>query len=211
MAWEWSHTSEAYSYAYENLESMDRDFLEDAYAEIKATAKDKHGVYGSDLDMDEYEKALKWAKSMPFDVLVDFIWNFAEEYKTADNGGFNAYMCPYGCHTVPFSSKDEINEAYLQENIAGYRRLVMIFADPKKASMMVNAIRMMMDGKRPPLPQRMAILDMSMELISLISNDMSLVNRIKTAKLTKDKKDDSEEVVEESIEISRLLKIAGIK
>ena len=36
--------------------------------------------------------------------MVDHIWEWMsdEEARTCDNGGFNAWACPEGCHTVSF-------------------------------------------------------------------------------------------------------------
>lgn len=101
MCWSWSHTAEAYSNARENLEDMDREDLEIIFAEWRA-AQGKGGVVHdhNSFSMKRYDRALKFAKSLPGDVLVDFIWERAEESATCDNGGFNLWVCPSGCHTV---------------------------------------------------------------------------------------------------------------
>lgn len=103
MAWEWSHTPEAYFAAYENVQNETREFLEVAFAEWHGNG----GQYGSGnlsrFDISAHDKALERAKSLPADILADFIWQHAETQKTCDNGGFNAWVCPYGCHTVSFS------------------------------------------------------------------------------------------------------------
>ena len=76
-------------------------FLQEAYAEIKGTPE---GMTGStNLDTEKYEEALAQAKTLPKDVLVGEVWDYAENARRCDNGGWNAYMCPAGCHTVPFS------------------------------------------------------------------------------------------------------------
>jgi hypothetical protein len=56
-----------------------------------------------------YERALKHAKTMPDDVLADFIWEKASEFATCDNGGFGAWMCPHGCgpHCVSFNPPED--------------------------------------------------------------------------------------------------------
>lgn len=43
------------------------------------------------------------------DAIVDDIWERASNLATCDNGGFNAWMCPFGCdcHTVSFSTFSE--------------------------------------------------------------------------------------------------------
>ena len=101
MAWEWSHTNEAYSNAYENLHDSPRNFLAIAFAEWKAKeieeSDDDREPFGAD-----YEKELAFAATLASDTLADSIWEKASEQRTCDNGGFNAWVCPYGCHTVSF-------------------------------------------------------------------------------------------------------------
>jgi hypothetical protein len=86
MAWEWSHASEAYSYANEQLRKLSRDELVEIYNE--------------------------WAMKIEFnadpsdftdEALADIIWAHASGYehgRTCDNGGGALWLCPYGCHTV---------------------------------------------------------------------------------------------------------------
>jgi hypothetical protein len=47
---------------------------------------------------------------MEKDLLVDAIWEDMEEWRTCDNGGFNAWACPSGCHTVSFDSEEKKEE-----------------------------------------------------------------------------------------------------
>lgn len=102
MSWEWSHTNEAYEAAKSNLQSKDRDFLEVAYCEwvaMLATVKNEN------LDwLEVYNAEMQRVKEMQTESLIDHIWERASELRTSDNGGFNAYMCPDGCHTVSFSN-----------------------------------------------------------------------------------------------------------
>ena len=96
MTWGWSHTEEAYIMAYRNLADKDREWLVIAAAEIMST--DDEGFH------DEiYKQNLETINSWAGDAIVDYIWSWAQEDRTCDNGGWNAYMCPEGCHTVPFS------------------------------------------------------------------------------------------------------------
>jgi hypothetical protein len=101
MAWDWSHTNEAYANAYDNLHNSPRDFLVIAFAEWKAKE-----IEDSDNDNDpfgaEYEGELAFAARLATDTLADAIWDKASEQRTCDNGGYNAWVCPYGCHTVSF-------------------------------------------------------------------------------------------------------------
>ena len=112
MTWEWSHTNEEYNNAYENLSNMERNKLEEIYAEWHAWNKD---TVVPQIDCDHFDRIMEGQKKVPIpeDILIDFIWEKASGWDTGrncDNGGFNAYMCPFGCgcHTVPFDRKEEI-------------------------------------------------------------------------------------------------------
>lgn len=109
MAWEWSHTAEAYADAQANLEALPRVDLEIIFAEW--IANDPSG--DETFNQDAYASAHQEAKSLPASHLADEIWRLASNQATCDNGGFNAWLCPYGCgcHQVPFS-RDGGNNDY---------------------------------------------------------------------------------------------------
>lgn len=114
MAWSWSHTGQAYADAQENLSKLDRDTLEIIFAEWRA-AQGKHGAIdpvSPGFSQRKYDRALKHAKTLEDDTLVEFIWDKAAEFRTCDNGGFEAWMCPHGCgpHCVSFSPPGEDEE-----------------------------------------------------------------------------------------------------
>lgn len=92
MAWEWSHSQEAYDTALENLYYKPKWWLNEAYAEWKTEnmeeCKGQYNVY------------LKDAETKAKEELVEYIWEKASEQRTCENGGFQPWMCPYGCHTV---------------------------------------------------------------------------------------------------------------
>ena len=100
MAWSWSHTHEAYCNARAQIEQSPRDWLEVCYAEIRVEVPDDGE---SQLDEGLYARALTQAKGLPSDVLADAIWEYASELQTCTNGGWEAWCCPWGCHTVPFA------------------------------------------------------------------------------------------------------------
>lgn len=108
MAWEWSHTPEAYENARLNTQDLPQGELAVIVAEIKAKRWDDENEE-EDLSFNngKYEEFLAEAKELTQDVLADAVWAFAEEYRTCDNGGFNAYLCPYQCHSVPFDRKED--------------------------------------------------------------------------------------------------------
>jgi hypothetical protein len=102
MAWEWSHTNEAYAYAEACVEKLSAARLKEIWAEIQVW-KAVRGPLSQEL----YESKYKEAAAMlarDKDSVVASIWEFAAEFRTCDNGGWNAWLCPYGCagHKVPF-------------------------------------------------------------------------------------------------------------
>ena len=109
MAWEWSHTQEAYATAHENLQAVDLDELQVIYAEWESATLDECG--GREHDSDLYFAALERVQRdrLPADVLADAIWERAAEQATCTNGGHEAWMCPHGCgpHLVPFSPVED--------------------------------------------------------------------------------------------------------
>lgn len=62
------------------------------------------------FDQEAYTTAIEDAKFLPYDVLADYVAERAEEHAMCDNGGFDAWVCPSGCHTVSFSSREELEQ-----------------------------------------------------------------------------------------------------
>ena len=114
MAWGWSHTNEAYDNAKRNLFALPIEDLRIIFAEWRAAQlrKPKCGSRwdGNSFHQRRYDKALAFAATLPDDVLADQIWGWAEELATCDTGGFNCWVCPSGCHTVPFDLTPETEE-----------------------------------------------------------------------------------------------------
>lgn len=67
----------------------------------------------SSLDSSKYEAERKELTRLAKcglihkDVLVDDIWERASNLATCTNGGHDAWMCPFGCHMVSFSTFSE--------------------------------------------------------------------------------------------------------
>lgn len=107
MAWEWSHAAEAYENARQRLYTLSRKKLREIWAEWKVKHAETEEETGWDQEV--YDAALKEAtdlteKASYKQILADDIWDWMAEQATCDNGGFNAWCCPYGCgcHTVSF-------------------------------------------------------------------------------------------------------------
>lgn len=108
MAWGWSHTQEAYRNAEDNLRALDLDTLQVIAAEWESVRPDEDEWSEPHFSLWHYRRALARIKreDMSADDLADIVWNRAEDQVTCDNGGFNAWMCPFGCgpHCVSFDS-----------------------------------------------------------------------------------------------------------
>ena len=100
MAWEWSHTQEAYDNFANNVRKLDRDTLQVLYAEWHAFDENET----ADFNSEKYKEARNTASRLPTDILARFVIEKATEQALCDNGGFNAWACPYGCpsHLVSF-------------------------------------------------------------------------------------------------------------
>ena len=105
MAWEWSHAPEAYDDARTNLENQDHEFLAVCLAEWQGSRRN-----GFDWNLsNRYDKSLAWAQAQTNETLAELIWDRMSSEdggRTCDNGGFDAWACPYGCHTVSFTCEE---------------------------------------------------------------------------------------------------------
>lgn len=114
MAWEWSHTPEAYDAVRQNIEAKDREWLETVWSEwIAAIPHEKHGIgFHADLDLKKYHKAMCRAKQKSDEELARFIWEKTSEFRTCTNGGHESWCCPFGCpcHMVPFDTPADVEE-----------------------------------------------------------------------------------------------------
>ena len=108
MAMSWSHTQEAYATVEASLRLKDKEWLDIVYGEWNAAENDDDGNLDiNSFNEEKYEAALKEAKELSSDELADYIWTRMSEAATCDNGGYNAWACPSGCHTIPFSDEEE--------------------------------------------------------------------------------------------------------
>lgn len=108
MAWSWSHTAEAYDNARLNIQDLPHEDLVTILAEIRAKKwDDDNPDEPLSFNNGKYNEFYEESDKLSNDILADAIWEFASEYRTCDNGGFNAHVCPYGCHTVSFDRNEE--------------------------------------------------------------------------------------------------------
>lgn len=127
MAWEWSHSHQAYANAEGRLmlkaEAADKgdednqEWLEEIYSEWEATEFDEDGSPGY-FCLDKYAVAQREcraiAKQTSWQDIAEQIWMRASNYAVCTNGGHDAYVCPEGCgaHLVSFNSltSEELGE-----------------------------------------------------------------------------------------------------
>ncbi len=100
MTWEWSHTDEAYANVRAQILAQDTEWLRVCWAEVKARVPDEDSEDG--FDQEKYAEALIKAAALPDDLLADDIERFASEQALCTNGGWEAWCCPWGCHSVTF-------------------------------------------------------------------------------------------------------------
>jgi hypothetical protein len=105
MSWEWSHTEAAYSNARAQTEALPRATLlevlrEWAYQDREAAGRIRRAFTPGGRPAGF--KLPAGLRQLPREVLADLVWRRAEEHRTCTNGGHAAYLCPEGCHTVPF-------------------------------------------------------------------------------------------------------------
>lgn len=103
--WEFSHSPEAYDILRENIDKQNREWLETTWAEIQARSSREEHVGG--FNEQQFGESLAQAKKFADDVLSNAIFDFAMEQRLCDNGGHNAYCCPFFCHKAPMSTEDE--------------------------------------------------------------------------------------------------------
>ena len=107
MVWGWSHSQEAYENALLNLTDLDDNTLATVYCEWKC-----RDIEQAEEDLPDstcpftdgrydrmFEKVLSDIKEGWNDTVVDFIWERSCEQSLCTNGGWAAWICPYGCHT----------------------------------------------------------------------------------------------------------------
>lgn len=100
MAWEISHTPEAWDAAARNLREWDRERLIEALTDDAFEAAEEAG------DDDPQAAAdARWldVNELPHDLLVDAALGCIEEHGTCSNGGHAFWIDRQGFHTVPVS------------------------------------------------------------------------------------------------------------
>lgn len=97
MAWEISHSPEAWDNARANLETWDRDRLVEALTDDAFEAAESNGSDG----MEAADILRELIEDHPTDILVDLCMEAISLHNTCDNGGFNFWIDREGFHTVP--------------------------------------------------------------------------------------------------------------
>lgn len=95
MTWEWSHTEDAYAYAQEQLDKLERDRLLDI-------VECWNDYFAGEAD-DAVELALDNPRDLTNDTLREWIWEQASHWEHGRNcssGGHELYLDHDGYHTV---------------------------------------------------------------------------------------------------------------
>lgn len=109
MAWEWSHTAEAYEGARLQVERLPRQELltilrEWAYHDREAAGRLRGPVISPRSGRALGFRLPNGIRRLYRDTLADLVWERMEAHRTCSNGGWEAYCCPDGCHRVPFEA-----------------------------------------------------------------------------------------------------------
>ena len=102
MAWSWSHTAEAIDNLEGNLWCLPDDTIRVIFAEWAAASNTDENSTHAEFDEELYALALEGSRSADMHSLRVKVWAEVEALRTCDNGGFEAWVCPFGCHTLPF-------------------------------------------------------------------------------------------------------------
>lgn len=97
----WSHTEEAYAAAERNLRKLPVRDLVDIYAEWREVQLQQQEDVPFDWEKHKKE-ARRLVRQAGKDALADLLWEWASEQALCDRGGYSAWVCPEGCHTVRF-------------------------------------------------------------------------------------------------------------
>ncbi|QDV56231.1 hypothetical protein [Rosistilla oblonga] len=120
MAWSWSHTNEAYAAVEEQLnnkadaanngDTEAAEWLQMVWSEWVASKREDNLIM-ADLNLRKYELCLVRAKRqgglLGYEKLTKDIWEWTTELAACTNRGHEAYLCPHGCHLLPFSVEAE--------------------------------------------------------------------------------------------------------
>lgn len=80
-SWPWSHTQGALIDARDNVMNLKRETLAEIWSEWRGHQP---------------------SPNLPRTALANDVWHEASKAQRCTVGGHEAYICPTGCHTVPF-------------------------------------------------------------------------------------------------------------
>lgn len=107
MTWEWSHSPDAIDAAAYNLSKLPMAELKDIAREWAHHDREARGIIrqrAGSVRPAGFRLPSSLARASR-DALITWIWERMEAHRTCDTGGFRAYACLYGCHTVPFDDE----------------------------------------------------------------------------------------------------------
>jgi hypothetical protein len=87
------------------MEALDRETRNVIAAEWLASRENEYGWYDMDAsDLPKYEAEQARVAQWDDEAINELIWDKMAEKATCENGGHEAWCCPFGCgpHLVPF-------------------------------------------------------------------------------------------------------------
>jgi hypothetical protein len=104
MVWQWSHTADGIDNVRTRLELQSRRWLVTVYAEWQARIC--HEDEEDEFCDRKYRAARREARPLDDVALIDAVWDSMCELQYCENGGHEAWACPFGCgcHTLSFAT-----------------------------------------------------------------------------------------------------------
>ena len=121
MVWQWSHTADGIDDVRTRLELQSRRWLVTVYAEWHARIC--HEDEEDEFCDRKYRAARKQARQLDDVALIDAVWDSMCELQSCENGGHEAWACPFGCHLLSFSWISEREHRQLERAVSGRNKL----------------------------------------------------------------------------------------
>ena len=84
-----------------NFEQMGTALCNEGYyTRVEANKYIPESMTSNPLTDGRYDFIALEARNDVKERIADYVWKRASEQRTCENGGFNPWMCPHGCHTV---------------------------------------------------------------------------------------------------------------
>ena len=110
MTWSWSHTQEGIQNVENNICELNDTTLATVWTEWTCAVRISGEFVLAESAYDRiFAQACKMVDTLRTE-MVDFIIDKTNALAECTNGGFEAHICPFGCHTASFDVEEEIEQ-----------------------------------------------------------------------------------------------------